>query len=311
MSTSISALPQTAKVTAAYEACKAIAKREAKNFYYSFRVLPRHKRDAMCAIYAFMRRADDISDDETKFLEERRETMAAWLAAWRISTIEDHDPVFVAVRDTQSRFNISDDLLEQLVQGTTMDLYPDEGWVSGTPMYDDFDALYQYCYLVASVVGLVCIRIFGYSDPRAERLAEETGIAFQLTNILRDVKEDATRNRIYLPMDLMAGYGLTVERVHGLAEGTTTLIPADREMLRSLGDKAEAYYGSADRLLPLIDKDSRAALWVLVTIYRRLLKRITAVDYDVFSQRASVPRATKIFLLGQGAVRAFGNRLIA
>ena len=309
MSTSISSLPQTAKVAAAYESCKAIAKREAKNFYYSFRVLPKHKRDAMCAIYAFMRRADDISDDETKFLEERRETMAEWLAAWRVSTLQDSDPVFVAVRDTQARFNISSDLLEQLVQGTTMDLYPDEDWDGKSPLYADFDALYRYCFLVASVVGLVCIRIFGYTDPRAERLAEETGIALQLTNILRDVKEDATRNRIYLPMDLMTGYGLTVERVHALAEGTTTLIPADRDMLRALGEKAEAYYGSAERLLPLIDSDSRAALWVLVTIYRRLLRRIAAAQYDVFSRRASVPRAVKMFLLGQGAMKALGNRL--
>jgi len=300
-------------VTAAYDACKAIAKREAKNFYYAFRVLPPHKRNAMCAIYAFMRRADDISDDETQFLEERRETMAEWLAAWRASTIEDSDPVFVAVRDTQARFGISDELLEQLVQGTTMDLYPEsEGgqWQGNTPVYADFDALYQYCYLVASVVGLVCIRIFGYSDPRAEILAEDTGIAFQLTNILRDVKEDATRNRIYLPMDLMAGYGLTVERVWALAEGAP-LIAADRDMLRALGEKAEAYYGSAEQLLPLIDRDSRAALWVLVTIYRGLLRRIAAADYDVFSQRASVPRAMKIFVLAQGAARAFGNRLIA
>lgn len=311
LSTTLSALPQTAKVAAAYEACKAIAKREAKNFYYAFRVLPKHKRYAMCAIYAFMRRADDISDDETKFLEERRETMAEWLAAWRASTVEDNDPVFVAVRDTQQRFDISNELLEQLVQGTTMDLYPDQAWDGRSPLYADFDALYRYCYLVASVVGLVCIRIFGYSDPRAEKLAEQTGIAFQLTNILRDVKEDATRNRIYLPMDLMAGYGLTVERLHALAEGTTALMPADREMLRSLCEKAEAYYGSADRLLPMIDKDSRAALWVLVTIYRRLLGQIAAIDYDVFSHRASVPRATKVLLLGQGAVRAFGNRLLA
>jgi len=299
-------------VAAAYEACRSIARREAKNFYYAFRVLPEHKRNAMCAIYAFMRRADDISDDETLFLEERRETMAEWLAAWRKSTITDSDPVFVAVRDTQARFGISDDLLEQLVQGTTMDLYPEDGlWHGKTPVYADFDALYRYCYLVASVVGLVCIHIFGYSDPRAERLAEETGIAFQLTNILRDVKEDSTRNRIYLPVDLMAGYGLTVDRVHALAEGTASLIPADREMLRAMGEKAEAYYGSAERLLPLIDRDSRAALWVLVTIYRGLLRRIAAADYDVFSHRASVPRAVKIFVLARGAAKAFGNRLIA
>ena len=311
MSTSAAERRSSVTIAAAYEACGVIAKREAKNFYYAFRVLPRDKRDAMCAIYAFMRRADDISDDETKFLEERRETMAEWLTAWRASTIEDSDPVFVAVRDTQRRFGISDDLLEQLVQGTTMDLYPDEDWDGRSPLYADFDALYRYCFLVASVVGLVSIRIFGYGDPRAERLAEETGIAFQLTNILRDVKEDATRNRIYLPMDLMAGYGLSVERVHALAEGTTALIDADREMLRALGEKAEAYYGSADLLLPLIDKDSRAALWVLVTIYRGLLRRIAAAGYDVFSQRASVPRKKKILILAQGAVKSLGNRVLA
>lgn len=297
-------------IAAAYEACGVIAKREAKNFYYAFRVLPRHKRDGMCAIYAFMRRADDISDDESQDLAERRETMAEWLAAWRASTLEDSDPVFVAVRDTQRRFSIADELLEQLVAGTTMDLYPDESWDVKTPVYADFDALYRYCYLVASVVGLVCIRIFGYSDPRAERLAEETGIAFQLTNILRDVKEDAMRNRIYLPMDLMTGYGLTVDRVHALAEGAP-LIAADRDMLRALGEKAEAYYGSAERLLPMIDKDSRAALWVLVTIYRLLLKRIADADYDVFSHRAAVPRNTKILILAQGAAKSLGNRVLA
>ncbi len=309
MSTSATDRERGPSVEAAYTACGEIARREAKNFYYAFRVLPRHKRDAMCAIYAFMRRADDIADNEALFLEERREMMAEWLAAWRGSTIHDIDPVFVAVRDTQKRFNISDDLLEQLVQGTTMDLYPDTDWDGSGPLYADFDALYRYCYLVASVVGLVCIRIFGYSDPRAETLAEETGIAFQLTNILRDVKEDATRNRIYLPMDLMAGYGLTVQRIHALSEGAP-LISADREMLRSLGEKAEAYYGSADSLLPLIDKDSRAALWVLVTIYRGVLQRIVDADYDVFTHRAFVPRNTKFLILAQGAVKAFGNRVL-
>lgn len=191
-----------------------------------------------------------------------------------------------------------------------MDLYPHEDWDGRSPLYADFDALYRYCYLVASVVGLVSIRIFGYSDPRAEALAEETGIAFQLTNILRDVQEDATRDRIYLPMDLMAGHGMTVDRVHALAEGAPMILP-DRDMLRALGEKAEAYYGSAARLLPLIDRDSRAALWVLVTIYRGLLRRIARADYDVFSHRASVPTWAKIFILSLGAVKSFVNRIRA
>jgi len=305
----VSTEPPTVTIAAAYAACEAIAKREAKNFYHSFRVLPRHKRDAMCAIYAFMRKADDLSDDESFPIEVRRVMMDEWIAAWRRSTLEDRDPVFVAVRDTQARFGISDDLLEQLVQGTTMDLYPDETDDGELRGYADFDALYRYCYLVASVVGLVCIRIFGYSDPRAEKLAEETGIAFQLTNILRDVKEDAERGRCYLPMDLMAGYGLNFDRLQVLAAGE---MPGknDRAMLRALGEKAEVYYASAQQLLPLIDRDSRAALWVLVTIYQRVLTRIVAADYDVFSERASVPTATKLAILGQGILMSMRNRIL-
>ncbi len=225
-----------ASIDAAYLQCQAIARREAKNFYYSFRVLPKHKRDAMCAMYAFMRRADDIADDEAFAIEERRTTMAAWIAAWRASTLEDSDPVFVAVRDTQRRFGISDELLEQLVRGTTMDLEASQPGTltlsetgttaSGTgtatfQIYDRFEDLYRYCYLVASVVGLVCIRIFGYTDTRAELLAEKTGIAFQLTNILRDVKEDAERGRIYLPLEDLKRTKISVEQLLLAATGAT------------------------------------------------------------------------------------------
>lgn len=296
-------------IEAAYKHCEQIARREAKNFYYAFRVLPKHKRDAMCAIYAFMRRADDISDDETKFIPERREAMAEWLGAWRASAPGQSDPIFVAVRDTQQRFDISDALLEQLVEGTTMDLYPDEAWEGKTPVYANFDALYRYCYLVASVVGLVCIRIFGYTDPRAEKLAEETGIAFQLTNILRDVKEDAGRNRIYLPMDMMRQHGVTVARVLELADGAA-MTESDRALLRDLAAKAKVYYASGELLLPMIDADSRGALWVLVTIYSRLLGVIEEADYNVFRRRAFVPRNTKILILALGAIRSLGSRVL-
>ena len=310
MSQPSSGQPPALAVAAAYEVCKKIAKREAKNFYYSFRVLPRHKRLAMCAIYAFMRRADDIADDETHTVEERRTMMAAWLKAWRASTTEKGDPVFVAVRDTQARFNIGDDLLEELVQGTSMDLAPSASGNGETPVYLDFAELYRYCYLVASVVGLVCIRIFGYSDLRAERLAEETGIAFQLTNIIRDVKEDAQRNRVYLPLDLLAKYSSDTNGIRAIAEGER-LMPSQRAMLRSLGEKAELFYASADDLLPLIDRDSRAALWVLVTIYRNLLRRIAHADYDVFTRRVSLPTASKLLILAEGIARGVRNRVLA
>jgi 15-cis-phytoene synthase len=296
-------------VPEAYLECRAIAKREAKNFYYSFRVLPQHKSDAMCAVYAFMRRADDIADDESMPIEARRTVMSTWLEDWHAAQSGGHtdDPVFIALRDTQQRFSVSNELLDQLVQGTTMDLYPNEFASETNQTFATFDQLYRYCYLVASVVGLVCIRIFGYTDPRAEKLAEETGIAFQLTNILRDVKEDAQRHRIYLPLDLLHDFGISPGQLHALTNGAA-LQQNHRAMLRTLAEKAENYYAAANQLLPLIDHDSRAALWVLVTIYHNLLLRIGQADYDVFSQRISVPTTSKLTTLARGAAMSFRNR---
>jgi phytoene synthase len=293
----------------AYGICRAIAKREAKNFYYAFVALPPSRRNAICAIYAFMRKADDLSDDETLPREERREQLESWLAAWYLARTGEptSDPVFVAVRDAAARFQIPFSLLDELVAGTTMDL---DASAEGAPdTYATFAELYRYCYLVASVVGLVCIRIFGYSDPRAEKLAEETGIAFQLTNILRDVKEDAERNRIYLPLEDLAAHGVTVDQLLHHGVGITA---SERALLKQIAARAEIYYQSADRLLPLIDRESRPALRVLVSIYHQLLKRIERADYDVFSKRASVPTLQKLAILSggiarMGALRLFGQ----
>jgi phytoene synthase len=294
----------------AYAVCRTIAQREAKNFYYSFRVLPEPKRNAMCAVYAFMRRADDISDDESLPVAERREVMSQWLEAWRgarKSGVSDN-PVFLALNDTQRRFAIPDALLEDLVRGTTMDLEPQAQAMHEVQTFATFDDLYRYCYLVASVVGLVCIRIFGYTDVRAEKLAEETGVAFQLTNILRDVKEDAERGRVYLPLDLLREFDVSVERVKTLASGAA-METNERAMLRALGLKAEGYYASADRLLPLIDADSRAALWVLVTIYHDLLRKISKTDGDVFTERVSVSTPAKLTVLARGVLLTLRNRV--
>jgi phytoene synthase len=216
--------------------------------------------------------------------------------------------VFLALNDTQKRFAIPDALLEDLVRGTTMDLEPRAHSENELQTFATFDELYRYCYLVASVVGLVCIRIFGYTDPRAEKLAEETGVAFQLTNILRDVKEDAERGRIYLPLDLLSEFGVSVERVKMLAGGAA-MEAKERGMLSALGSRAEGYYSSADRLLPLIDADSRAALWVLVAIYHRLLHKIAKADSDIFTQRISVSTPTKLMILVQGALMTLRNRV--
>jgi len=313
---------QSPELTAAYAACRAIAKREAKNFYYSFRVLPQHKSDAMCAVYAFMRKADDLADDESLSLDTRRQAMSVWTAAWRASrTTPTTDPIFLALNDTQKRFNISDDLLEQLVSGTTLDLQPQPEGVhtleipspTGPPhtlqIYDSIAALNHYCYLVASVVGLVCIRIFGYTDRRADQLAIDTGIAFQLTNILRDIKEDADRGRIYLPADMLREYSVTPDRILALSAGSQ---PGTHELalLRALELHAQTLYRSAGQLIPLLDADARPSMRVLVRIYHGLLDRIAQNPAAVFTQRVSVPTSQKLAILFFGILQSFKARLI-
>jgi len=306
---------RSAELNAAYAHCRAIAKREAKNFYYAFVALPRHKSDAMCAVYAFMRKADDLSDDEMLTLDARRAAMAEWTAGWRASVYgRTSDPILLAVHDTQSRFGIPDELLEQLVAGTTLDLEPQQGVstiiLEGAPYqaYETFDALYRYCYLVASVVGLVCIRIFEYNDPRAELLAEQTGIAFQLTNILRDVREDAERGRIYLPLGDMEASGTDTEALMLAVRGkqpSTALL----ELLHAEIARAQQYYRAAEELIPLLAPDSQPAMHVLASIYHRLLDRIAASPAVVFRERVSVPTPQKLAILMPGLLRSFVARI--
>ena len=297
-----------AELEAAYTVCRGIARREAKNFYYAFVALPKPKRNAICAIYAFMRQADDLADDESLAIAARRAKLNAWTAAWHAASAGGviADPVFIAVRDATARYNIPLALLDELVAGVTMDIDAAHGRVLDT--YATFDELYRYCYLVASVVGLVCIRIFGYTDPRAEKLAEETGIAFQLTNILRDVAEDAERNRVYLPLEDLKQHGVSIEGLlhHGKDEPPTHAL---RALLADIAARAEHYYQSSNQLLPLIDQDSRPALQVLVRIYHGLLHRIEAADFDVFSQRASVPAFEKLRILGRGMAKMAWGRM--
>jgi 15-cis-phytoene synthase len=294
----------------AYATCRAIAKREAKNFYYSFVALPSTRKNAICAIYAFMRKADDLADDESQSHEDRRKHLNEWLAAWHEASQggTTTDPVFISVRDATQRFAIPLSLLDELVAGTTMDLRPRSENAPDT--YPTFADLYQYCYLVASVVGLVCIRIFGYSDQKAEKLAEETGVAFQLTNILRDVSEDAERNRVYLPLEDMAAHHVTLEALLHRQVGKTPT-SNERDLLAEIGSRAERYYQSAQALLPLIEKESRPALWVLVSIYHELLKRIERRGYDVFTRRVSVPLSQKLAILSVGLGRVAWARLIS
>jgi phytoene synthase len=294
----------------AYAACRDIARREAKNFYYAFIALPKPRRNAICAIYAFMRKADDLADDETLSHDERRRRLNVWLGQWRAFCEggDSCDPVFFAVHDSITRFHIPLSLLDELVAGVTMDL--DRAERDAPDTYATFADLYGYCYLVASVVGLVCIRIFGYTDPRAEKLAEETGIAFQLTNILRDVAEDAGRNRVYLPLEDLAAHNVSLDSLLHRAPGAPPTA-SERALLAAIARRARVFYWSAQELLPLIDIESRPALWVLVSIYHGLLKRIERAEYDVFSHRASVPMPQKLGILIVGLARMGWARLFA
>lgn len=291
------------QLRAAYSVCRHIARSAAKNFYYGFLVLPARKRNALSAVYAFMRHADDISDDPAIPAYQRRAKLDEWISALRrvVDGERTDDPVLFALADSQKRFNIPLDLLEKLVHGTEMDVPPGlQNAANATPelQYESFDQLYDYCYHVASVVGLVCIRIFGYRDPRAEALAEKVGIAFQLTNILRDVKEDAGLGRVYLPREDFARFGLDV---HALMNGSTPT--AMRPLLEFEAQRARDFYAAAQELLPLIDEDSQPALWTLVEIYRRLLEKIVARNYDVFSERVRLGTAEKLSVMAKGLLR--------
>ncbi len=294
----------------AYRVCREIARKEAKNFYYAFVALPAHKRNAICAVYAFMRHADDLSDDESLSLDQRRANLAAWLDTWHraLSGEQTADPVFIALADAKARFQIPASLLDQLVEGTAMDLHRSiEPGQYDT--YATFDDLYRYCYLVASVVGLVCIRIFGYTDLRAEKLAEETGIAFQLTNILRDVREDFERGRIYLPLEDLERHSVSITDLATLISTLRSIPPNVFTLLDAEAKRAEHYYKSGQALLPLIEADSRPALWVLIDIYHSLLERIERHSYNVFTSRISVPTSQKLWILARGLLQVGFNRL--
>jgi phytoene synthase len=167
------------------------------------------------------------------------------------------------------------------------------------PRYQTFEELQKYCYGVASVVGLVCIKIFGYRDPSAEVLAERCGLAFQLTNIIRDVKEDAAVGRIYFPQEDLTQFGLSAADLAGPNVDVARLRP----MLALEADRARDCYRAGEELIPLVNEDSQPALWVLITIYRRLLEKIAAKQYDVFSERVRLSVPEKLTVLGKGMLK--------
>ena len=255
-----------------FKFCRHVARTQARNFYYSFLLLDKPKRDAMCAIYAFMRHCDDLSDEP---VGSPHEAMAKWrleLDAALQGRYGEH-PCWPAFHDTVRRYRIPSRYFHEMIDGVSSDLEPRD--------IQTFDELYRYCYQVASVVGLTVVHIFGFESPRALELAEKCGIAFQLTNIIRDVKEDTGRNRFYLPKE------------------DRNRFPDLRELLAFEAARAREYYVASEPLVGLIDKRSRKSLWALIEIYRRLLRRIEKSNFDVMTRRIRLSTAEKLGILAQ------------
>jgi phytoene synthase len=297
--------PTVSQLDMAYSVCRSIARSAAKNFYYGFLVLPKPKRNALSAVYAFMRRCDDIADDSAQSVNDRQINLAEWLdkAHHALAAHPTDDPVLLALADTQRIYQIPIGLLDQLAFGTASDLdYPQPESGSSPALairYQTFEELQQYCYGVASVVGLVCIKIFGYRDPAAEPLAERCGLAFQLTNIIRDVKEDIGTGRVYFPQEDLAQCNLSVADL--------AAPKADLDRIRPLlaleADRARECYLAGEQLVPMVNEDSQPGLWVLITIYRRLLEKIAARQYDVFTERVRLTVPEKLSVLGKGILQ--------
>jgi 15-cis-phytoene synthase len=305
--------PAPAQLTMAYSVCRGITRTSAKNFYYAFHVLPKPKRQALCAVYAFMRRCDDIADEPGLAPQERRRKLDTWLEALHRTQQGNptDDPVLLALTDAQRRYTITAGLLDDLATGTAMDVVdaevPNQYVEEDEPLfaagafsppaihYQTFEDLKLYCYRVASVVGLVCIHIFGYRDPAAEPLAEQCGLAFQLTNIIRDVREDAAMGRIYLPQEDLAKFGLSAADVLSATDSSRL-----RPLLTLEADRARQGYQAGEQLIPYILEDSQPALWVLINIYRALLEKIAARQYEVFHGKISLTVFEKLRILAKG-----------
>jgi phytoene synthase len=272
---------------ASYRHCRKIARERAKNFYYSFLLLEKQQSDSMCAIYAFMRHCDDLSDETAGNDKEKvREAIALWRVELDRALRGDPaaDPIWPAFADTVARYKIPHRFFHEMIDGVSSDIEPRE--------VQTWEELYRYCYHVASVVGLTVIHIWGFTSPKALLLAEKCGVAFQLTNILRDVREDAMLGRIYLPAEDLQRFNVTAAQLRSGAESN-----AFRDLMRFEANRAAKYYEDSAALLPLVGRKSRRSLWALRKIYMDLLARLNDSDFTVLSRRINVPTARKIAIL--------------
>ena len=271
-----------------YKACQEITRERAKNFYYGIKLLPQEKRDSLCAVYAFFRQSDDLSDDDEIF--DKAERLERWKQLVHPQPEGDDSPVLPAFYDSVQKYSIPTRYFEELLDGTTSDLT--------VTRYQTFEELYSYCYKVASTVGLVCLHIFGF-DHSQEALAqaEARGIAFQLTNILRDVKEDAERGRIYLPLEDFQRFGISEE---AFLRGEPS--PGMEAFLSFQIERAKGYYSQSDALSQRVDSESRASLQAMTEIYRAVLGKVEDLGLKVFQQRASLSKMEKLALAGRTAL---------
>ncbi len=287
MSSTIATVLSPVSVSESYRYCRGVARSRAKNFYYSFLLLEAGQRDAMCAIYAFMRQCDDLSDDPaTSDKGELEQTIRLWrLELDRALRGDTSDGViWPAFHDTVQRYGIPHRFFHEMIDGIASDIEPQK--------METYAQLYRYCYHVASVVGLTIIYIFGFHSIRALLLAEKCGVAFQLTNILRDVREDAETGRVYLPAEDLEKFGVTAEQLRSGEEDDRF-----RDLMRFEVARAQELYAKSEPLLDLIDPKSRRSLWALRGIYLRLLKKIECSGYNVLRQRIAVSKPAKLALL--------------
>ena len=243
----------------------------------------------MCAVYTFMRHCDDLSDEpgaSREALEQWRRSQSVALAGGPL----DAHPVMPALIDTIERYRIPREYFYQMIEGVLTDLEPHA--------FETFAELYHYCYKVASIVGLTIIHIFGFKSKEALALAEKCGIAFQLTNILRDIREDAERGRQYLPMEDLAHFQVFPHELKSEVH-TSNFI----ELMRFETERARRYYNESAPLLQLVDTPSRPSLWALIAIYSRLLERIRKRGYRVLSGRISLSGWEKSWIVMQALAR--------
>lgn len=276
------------ELDSAYRYCDRFSRRHAKHFYYAFHFLDPERRRAIHAVYSFCQRADQTVDEAGEPAIKRQRLDALRHELDRLDSTQ--DPILVALRDTLERFPIRKELLYHLLDGMEMDL--------GYARYPDFPSLSGYCWRVASVVGLMSIEIFGYRDSRVQAFAETLGLAMQLTNVARDVAEDAAEGRIYLPEDERLRHGVSDEDI--LAR---RFHPGFRQLMTEFCDRADGLYDKAWELLPRDERRSMKPALVMAALYRRLLVEIRLRDHNVLLGKVRYPLWRKLWIAFSTAAR--------